>query len=115
MRLILAVIQPTKLRTLQDALSKIGVERMTVCDGCDFVDPASRSRSAAGAQSPRFLRRIALEIAVNEDFLDKTVETIVHVAKSGDRGQPGDGKVFVLPLEEVVRLSDVVRGAEAVS
>ena len=56
-----------------------------------------------------------MEIAVNEDFLERTVETITHVARTGAEGSIGDGKVFVLPVEEVVRLSDTVRGAEAVS
>jgi nitrogen regulatory protein P-II 1 len=56
-----------------------------------------------------------LEIAVNEDFLEKTVEALQRVARSGPDGAIGDGKIFVLPLEEVVRLSDTVRGPEGVS
>jgi nitrogen regulatory protein P-II 1 len=61
------------------------------------------------------LRKVALEIAVNEDFLERTVETIGRVARTGPQGAIGDGKVFVLPVEEVIRLSDTVRGPMAVS
>ena len=115
MRFILALIQPTKLRAVQEALAKIGVQRMTVCDaqgyGRQLGELVQRQREA----QPTLLRKIALEIAVNEDFLDRTVETIAQVARTGPEGSIGDGKVFVLPIEEVVRLSDTVRGAEAVS
>ena len=97
------MIEPTRLRAVQEALATVGVERMTVCDGFHEAE-------ARGAKSqPRLLRQVVLEIAVNEDFLDRTVQAIAQVARGGEGG------VFVLPLEEVVRLSDVVRGAEAVS
>jgi nitrogen regulatory protein P-II 1 len=122
MRLVLALIQPTKLAAVQDALARIGigVERMTVCDALGYGrqggDHAPRSAAAGDfAEPPALLRKVALEIAVNEDFLERTVETIVRVARSGPEGTIGDGKVFVLPIEEVVRLSDTIRGPEAVS
>jgi nitrogen regulatory protein P-II 1 len=116
MRMVLALIQPTKLSALQEALARIGVERMTVCDALGYGQQrgyVAASRAATGATM--LLRKVALEIAVNEDFLDKAIETIVQVAKSGPEGAIGDGKIFVLPIEEVVRLSDTVRGPEAVS
>jgi nitrogen regulatory protein P-II 1 len=120
MRLVLALIQPTKLRAVQEALAKIGVERMTICDaqgyGQQLGEPvAPRWKDANRTAQPALLRKVAMEIAVNEDFLDRTVDTIAHVARTGKEGSIGDGKVFVLPIDEVVRLSDTVRGAEAVS
>lgn len=120
MRLVLALIQPTKLAAVQDALARIGVERMTVCDALGYGQQGGQRAARAGAgaelgQPPTLLRKVALEIAVNEDFLDRTVETIVRVARSGAEGTIGDGKVFVLPVVEVVRLSDTIRGPEAVS
>jgi nitrogen regulatory protein P-II 1 len=103
MRLVLAVIEPIRLRAVQDALASVGVERMTVCDGFHEVE-------ARGTKlQPKLLRQVVLEIAVNEDFVDRTVQTIADVSCGGEGG------VFVVPLEDVVRLSDVVRGAEAVS
>lgn len=121
MRFILALIRPTRLRAVQEALDKIGVSRMTICDaqgygrqlGAEQHDRFGRERIPAG--DPGLLRKVALEIAVNEDFLDRTVETISQVARTGPEGNIGAGKVFILPLEDVVRLSDTVRGAEAIS
>ena len=116
MRMVLAIIQPTKLRAVQEALAQIGVDRMSVCDAQGYGQQRGQGPASRGPQ-PRtsLLRKVALEIAVNEDFLDKTVEIIAQVARTGDGGQIGDGKIFVLPVEEVVRLSDTIRGPEGVS
>lgn len=115
MRLVLALIQPTKLKPVQEALAKIGVERMTVCDALGYGQQRGQASPTQAASRPALLRKVALEIAVNEDFLEKTVATITRVARIGPQGAIGDGKVFVLPIEEVVRLSDTVRGPEGVS
>jgi nitrogen regulatory protein P-II 1 len=116
MRLVLALIQPTKLQAVQEALAKIGVERMTVCDALGYGQQRGQ-RLDAGVAGERatLLRKVALEIAVNDDFLERTIETITAVARTGPGGAIGDGKVFVLPVEEVIRLSDTIRGPEAVS
>jgi nitrogen regulatory protein P-II 1 len=115
MRLVLALIQPTKLKAVQEALGKIGVERMTVCDALGYGQQQGLAFGESAAARPTLLRKVALEIAVNEDFLDKTVETIAHVGRTAGSGAIGDGKIFVLPIEEVVRLSDTVRGPEGIS
>lgn len=119
MRWVVAVLSPGKLRPVQDALARIGVERMTVCDALGYGQqrgrPAASPHRAPGDAPPVLLRKVVLEIAVNEDFLEKTIQTIQQVARSGQDGAIGDGKIFVLPLEEVVRLSDTIRGPEAVS
>jgi nitrogen regulatory protein P-II 2 len=116
MRLILALIQPTKLKAVQEALAKIGVERMTVCDAQGFGRQKGQAAMYRGAEyKTNLLRKIALEIAVNEDFVQPTIDTITQAARTGPDGNIGDGKIFVLPVEEVIRLSDTVRGPEAVS
>jgi nitrogen regulatory protein P-II 1 len=115
MRMVLAFIQPTKLKAVQEALAKIGVERMTVCDALGYGQQRGQVAGAGAALGVKLLRKVALEISVNEDFLDRTVETIARVARTGESGAIGGGKIFVLPVEEVVRLSDNVRGPEAVS
>ena len=115
MRMVLALIQPTKLKAVQEALAKIGVERMTVCDALGYGQQRGQTNSEAAVPQATLLRKVALEISVNEDFLDRTVQTITQVARTGAGGAIGDGKVFVLPVEEVIRLSDVIRGPEAVS
>jgi nitrogen regulatory protein P-II 1 len=114
--MVLALIQPTKLRAVREALARIGVERMTVCDAQGYGRQRGQQATFRGAEyKTNLLRKVALEIAVNEDFLDKTVATIASVARTGPEGNIGDGKIFVLPVEEVVRLSDVVRGPEGIS
>jgi nitrogen regulatory protein PII len=116
MRMVLALIQPTKLKVVQEALALIGVERMTVCDALGYGQQrGQRSLPQAGQEPTRLLRKVAIEITVNEDFLERTVDTIARVARSGGGGAIGDGKVFILPVEEVIRLSDAIRGPEAVS
>jgi nitrogen regulatory protein P-II 1 len=62
----------------------------------------------------QFVRKVALEIAVNDDFLDRTIETIESAARTGEDGKIGDGKLFVLPLDETVQLSDESRGQQAI-
>jgi nitrogen regulatory protein P-II 2 len=115
MRLVLALIQPTKLKAVQEALHKIGVERMTVCDALGYGQQRGSAVDNALGAKPDLLRKVALEIAVNEDFLDKTVQTVAQVARTGKGGAIGDGKIFILPIEDVVRLSDTVRGPEGIS
>jgi nitrogen regulatory protein PII len=115
MRLILALIQPTKLKAVQEALHEIGVERMTVCDALGYGQQRGAAAPTPQTDRPILLRKVAVEIAVNEDFLDKTIHTIAQIARTGKGGAIGDGKIFVLPVEEVVRLSDTVRGPEGIS
>ena len=62
----------------------------------------------------RLLPKVKLEIAVNEAFVEATVEAIVHSARSGDTGNIGDGKIFVLPLEDCVRIRTGERGSYAI-
>ena len=116
MRFILAVIQPTKLKAVQQALAKIGVEHMTVCDAQGYGQQRGKPATFRGREyQVNLLRKVALEIVVNDDYLDRTIATINEVARTGPEGNIGDGKIFVLPTEETVRLEDLVRGPEAVS
>ena len=114
-KLLLAIVQPTKLNSVCDALAKIEVTRMTVCDAQGYARQRGQSATYRGHEyKTHLLRKAALEIAVNQDFLERTVDTLVSVARTGAEGVIGDGKVFVLPIEEVIRVSDGVRGSEAV-
>jgi nitrogen regulatory protein PII len=113
--MIIAIIQPTKLKAVQEALSRIGVERMTVCDAQGFGRQRGQTALYRGVEyRTQLLRKVALEIAVNDDFLDRTVDTIISVARTGPEGNIGDGKIFVLPVEEVYRIGGTTRGPEAV-
>jgi nitrogen regulatory protein P-II 1 len=113
--MVLAVVQPTKLHALREALVKIGVTRMTVCDAQGYARQRGRTEMYRGHEyKTNLLRKVELEILVNDDFLDRTIDTILSVARTGAEGTIGDGKIFVLPAEQVVRMSDLVRGPEGV-
>ncbi len=115
MKLITAIIQPTKLRVVREALQKIGVERMTVCDAQGFGRQRGQTEMYRGNEYTSFLlRKVALEIAVNDDFVKRTIETITSVARTGSEGNIGDGKIFVQPIEEVIQIGGTNRGPSAV-
>lgn len=115
MKLVIAIIQPTKLEAVRQALNKIEVTRMTVCDAQGYARQRGRTEMYRGHEyKTHLLRKIALEIIVNDDFLDRTVETITAVARTGPEGEIGDGKIFVLAATEAISLAGNVRGPEAV-
>lgn len=115
MKLVVAIIQPTKLKAVRAALEKSGVTRMTVCDSLGFARQRGQSPLYRGMEyKSQLLRKISLEIAVNDDFVEKTIDTICSAAKTGADGNIGDGKIFVLPMGEAIDLSADVRGPEAV-
>ena len=114
MKLVLAIIQPTKLQAVREALVQAGVERMTVCDAQGYGRQRGQTATYRGIEyKVNMLRKLALEIWVNDDFVDKAVDTLLRVARTGSEGTIGDGKVFVLPTESAVSC-DGIRGPEAV-
>ena len=116
MRLVIAIIQPPKLNAVREALAKVGVERMTVCDAQGYGRQRGQTAVYRGHEyKTNLLRKVTLEIVVNDDFLDRTIQTITQVARTGPEGSIGDGKVFVLPLDEVVSIADTSRGPAAVN
>lgn len=115
MKLILAIIQPTKLAAVREALERMGVERMTVCDSQGFGRQRGQSATYRGIEyKTHLLRKVSLEIFVNEDFVQRTVETISRIARTGSEGNIGDGKIFILPTEDAIAINDGARGPEAV-
>jgi nitrogen regulatory protein P-II 1 len=114
-KLVLAIIQPTKLDAVLEALEKIEVTRMTVYDAQGFGRQRGQTEMYRGREyRTMLLRKIALEIMVNDDFLERTVETLSSAARMGPEGNIGDGKIFVLPAEQTVQISDGSRGPGAV-
>lgn len=115
MKFVIAIIQPMKLKAVQQALTNIGVERMTVCDAQGFARQKGQKEMYRGVEyKTQLLQKVVLEIAVNDDFLDRTIDTIIEVARTGAEGNIGDGKIFVLPVVEVLRIGDKIHGPEAV-
>ena len=92
MKLLIAVIQPTKLNAVREALNKIEVTRMTICDAQGFARQRGQTEMYRGHEyKTHLLRKIAIEIVVNDDFLDRTVDAIMNVARTGGDGQGDDG------------------------
>lgn len=115
-KMILAIIQPTKLKAVRDAMLQIGVERMTVCDAQGYGRQKGQTAVYRGVEyKTNLLRKVALEIAVNDDFVDRTIETLTNVARTGPAGSIGDGKIFVLPMVEAYRIGGAAVGKEAIN
>src|SRR5260370_27579641 len=108
MKLVIAIIRPEKLEAVQSALAERDVYLMTVSDvrGCGIQGGYTEVYRGTEVKV-RLLPKLKLEIAVNDAFVEATVEAIVHAARSGDTGHIGDGKIFVLPLEDCVRIPTV--------
>jgi nitrogen regulatory protein P-II 1 len=115
MKLIVAIIRPEKLDAVQRALADRDVYLMTVSDvrGCGRQKGYTELYRGTEVEI-RLVPKVKLEIAVNEPFVEATVEAIVHSARSGDTGNIGDGKIFVLPLEDCVRIRTGERGSYAI-
>jgi len=111
MKLIVAIIKPFKLEEVKEALSEIGIEGMTVTEVKGFGRQKGHTEIYRGSEySVDFLPKVKIEIAVSDDLAKKAVETIVSSAKTG---KIGDGKVFVLPLEESIRIRTGEEGEDA--
>jgi nitrogen regulatory protein P-II 1 len=112
MKLIIAIIKPFKLEEVKEALSGIGIEGMTVTEVKGFGRQKGHTEIYRGSEyTVDFLPKVKVEIAVGDELVAKTVETIVKSAKTG---KIGDGKVFVVPLEETVRIRTDERGEAAI-
>jgi len=115
MKLIIAIIQPHKLEAVKQALSDVEVFRLTVLDVQGFGRQRGHTETYRGHEiGVNLLRKVQLQIAVNDDFVEPTIAAIVKGGRSGDEGEIGDGKIFVLPMDECVRIRTGERGQEAI-
>ena len=115
MKLIIAIIQPSKLEAVKEALTEVEVFRLTVMDCQGFGRQKGQTEAYRGHEfSVNLLRKVQLQIAVNEDFVEPTIAAIVKGGRSGDHGEIGDGKIFVLPMDECVRIRTGERGSDAI-
>jgi nitrogen regulatory protein P-II 1 len=112
MKLIIAVIKPFKLEEVKEALAKIGVEGMTVTEVKGFGRQKGHTEIYRGSEyTVDFLPKVKIEIVVADEMKAKAVDAIAKAAKTG---KIGDGKVFVVPIEEAVRIRTDERGEAAV-
>ena len=112
MKLVTAVIKPFLLDEVREALSRVGVHGMTVTEVKGFGRQKGHTELYRGAEYVvDFLPKTKLEMAVNDEQLDSTIEAIQQAAKTG---KIGDGKIFVTALEQVIRIRTGETGAQAI-
>jgi nitrogen regulatory protein PII len=112
MKKIEAIIKPFKLEDVKEALAEIGIEGMTVSEVKGFGRQKGHTEIYRGSEyTVDFLPKVKFEIVVLEDRVQKAVDAIVQAAKTG---KIGDGKVFVLPIDDAVRIRTEERGDIAI-
>lgn len=112
MKLVKAIIKPFKLEEVKDALSEIGIDGMTVTEVKGFGRQKGHTEIYRGSEyTVDLLPKVMLDIAVADELVEKTIDTI---RKSAHTGKIGDGKVFVLPIEESIRIRTGEHGDSAI-
>jgi len=112
MKLIIAIIQPHKLEEVKEELYKAEVNLLTVSEVLGHGRQKGVTEVYRGTkETGNLLRKVRLEIAVNDNFLEPTIKAIIRGAKTGETG---DGKIFILDLKECVRIRTEERGSTAI-
>ena len=115
MKMIEAIIQPAKLEAVKEALTEVEVVRLTISDVQGRGRQKGHTEVYRGHEyTVNLLRKVKLQIAVNDDFVEPTVAAIIKAGRSDEDGKVGDGKIFILPLEECIRIRTGERGPEAI-
>ena len=111
MKKIEAIIKPFKLDEVKEALHEVGLQGLTVLEAKGFGRQKGHTEIYRGSEyTVDFLPKVKIEIAIDDDAVAKVVDTIIESAKTG---KIGDGKVFVLPIEDAVRIRTGEKGNEA--
>ena len=112
MKLIVAIIQPHRLEEVKEELYKVEVNLLTVSEVLGHGRQKGITEVYRGAkETGNLLRKTRLEIAVNDDFVERTIKAIIRGAKTGETG---DGKIFVMDMQECVRIRTEERGTVAI-
>lgn len=119
MKLVIAIIRETQLDEVREALIEAEIRRITVSRVSGHGKAAEEEIYRGKKVIPGLIPRVRLEIAVNDEFVDVTVDTISKTVKSRYKDKEpgkttGDGKIFILPLEECIRISTGETGSEAI-
>ena len=113
MKLIVAVIKPSRLDQVLDAVTEAGASGLTVTEVRGYGRQKGKTEVYRGAEyEVKLLPKVKLEIAVSDDIADRVVEAL---ARAANTGKIGDGKVFVLDLEQAMRIRTVDRDAAAIA
>ncbi|WP_299197526.1 P-II family nitrogen regulator [Thermocrinis sp.] len=112
MKKVEAIIKPFKLDEVKDALVEIGIGGMTVTEVRGFGQQKGHTEIYRGTEYViDFLPKVKIEVVVKDEDVEKVIETIMKTAQTG---RVGDGKIFVIPVEEVIRIRTGERGEQAI-
>ncbi|MDR0645229.1 MAG: P-II family nitrogen regulator [Treponema sp.] len=112
MKMIVAYIQPHALNEVKQELYKADVYKMSITNAMGCGQQKGYMESYRGVEAEvNLLKKVRIEIAVNDNFVKPTVDAIIHAARSGEIG---DGKIFVLPIEECIRIRTGESGSSAI-
>jgi len=114
MKLIIAIIREAQLDKVREALIDAEITRITVSRVSGHGQQKLEEMHRGQMVVPNLIPKIKLEIAVNDSFADITVDAIIQAARTGEEGEVGDGKIFILPLEECIRIRTGERGGKAI-
>ncbi len=114
MKLITAIIRENKLDQVREALIEAEITRITVSRVSGHGQQLREEIYRGSIVIPNLIPKVRLEIAVNDAFVDITVDTIIKAARTNSKGEVGDGKIFITPLEECIRIRTGERGGKAI-
>lgn len=114
MKLITAIISDTKLDQVREALIQADITRITVVRVSGHGQQRGEEIYRGKKMVPNLIPKVKIEIAVNEEFVDITVDTIIKAARTNSDGQVGDGKIFVTTLDECIRIRTGEKGGHAI-
>jgi nitrogen regulatory protein P-II 1 len=112
MKKVETIIKPFKLEDIKEGLSSLGIQGMTVSEVKGFGQQKGHSEIYRGAEyTVDFVPKVKVEIVVEDDMVEKAIDAILSQARTG---KIGDGKIFVLPVEEAVRIRTGEKGKDAI-
>lgn len=114
MKLITAIIRENKLDQVREALIEAEITRITVSKVSGHGQQVGEEIYRGSKIVPNLIPKVRLDIAVNEAFVDITVDTIIKSARTNSKGEVGDGKIFITNLEECIRIRTNERGGQAI-
>ena len=115
MKFIIAIIQPNRLESVKQALSEVDVFRLTVLDVQGFGRQRGHAETYRGHEiAVNLLRKVQLQIAVNDEFVEPTIAAILKGGRSGETGEIGDGKIFISTIDSVIRIRTGDRDSGAI-
>ncbi|MBN2812495.1 MAG: P-II family nitrogen regulator [Bacteroidales bacterium] len=114
MKLITAIIRENKLDQVREALIEAKITRITVSRVSGHGQQLREEIYRGAKVVPNLIPKVRIDIAVNQEFVDITVNTIIKAARSNAKGDVGDGKIFITPLEECIRIRTGERGGKAI-